>query len=73
MDGELAEAGTGRQTLRQFELEVLKTGATNRPTEPYDRRLADADAMGQLSHGAVHDRSRIKQNMVGDLEFRFAE
>ena len=69
---ELAEAGTGGQALRQFEFEVLETGATDGATEAHDGRLADAHAVGQIGHGAVHHRRRIKQHVVGDLELRLA-
>jgi len=72
-DGELAEAGASGETLRQFELEILKTEATDGAAEAHDGRLADAHRMGQVRHGAVHHRSRIEQYMVGHLELRLAQ
>ena len=72
MDCKLAEARTGSQALRQLELEVLKAGATNGAAEAHDGRLADAHAVGQVGHGTVHHGRRVKQHMIGNLEFRFA-
>ncbi|MCY1296882.1 hypothetical protein D9M70_462960 [compost metagenome] len=70
--GELAEAGAGGQALRQFQLEVLETAAADGAAEAHDGRLADPDALGQIGHGAVHDRCGIEQDVVGDFQFRLA-
>ncbi|MCY1346997.1 hypothetical protein D9M68_418290 [compost metagenome] len=72
VDRELAEAGAGGQALRQFQLEVLETAAADGAAEAHDGRLADPDALGQIGHGAVHDRCGIEQDVVGDFQFRLA-
>lgn len=51
MDRELAEAGAGRQALRQLQLEVLEAAAADGAAETHDGRLADPDPMGQFGHG----------------------
>ena len=70
---ELAEAGAGSQALRQLQLEVLEAAATDGATEAHDGRLADADTMRQLGHGAVHHRCRIEQDVIGHLELGLAQ
>ena len=72
MDRELAEAGPGGKALRQLELEVLEAGAADGPAEAHDGRFTDAHAVGQVRHGTVHHGRRIKEHVIGDLEFRFA-
>jgi|RhiMetStandDraft_4_1073278.scaffolds.fasta_scaffold13451_2 hypothetical protein len=72
MDRKLAKARTSRQALRQLEFQILKTGATNGAAKAHDGRFADANAVGQVGHGAVHHRRRVKQHVVGDLELRLA-
>ncbi|CAM3813145.1 hypothetical protein PSWA111526_12720 [Pseudomonas wadenswilerensis] len=72
MNGELAETCARRQALGQLELEVLEPGTTDRTAKTHDGRLADADAVGKVGHGAMHDGRRIKQHVIGNLEFRFA-
>ena len=72
VDRELAEAGTGGQTLRQFQFQILKTGTTDGATKAHDGRLTDADVVGQVGHGTVHHCRRVKQHVVGDLELRLA-
>jgi hypothetical protein len=71
-DGELAEAGAGSETLRQFQFEVLKSQATDGAAEAHDGRLADPHHMGQVGHGAVHHGSWIEEHMVGHLQLRLA-
>ena len=73
VDGELAKAGTGRQALRQLQLEILETAAADGATETHDGRLADADFLGQVGHGTVHHRGRVLQDVIGDLQFGLAE
>ncbi|KAI1692491.1 hypothetical protein Ddc_23584 [Ditylenchus destructor] len=72
MDRELAKAGTRGQALRQLELQVLEPGATDGAAETHDGRLADAHAVRQVGHGTVHHSRRVKQHVIGNLEFRFA-
>ncbi|MCY1365754.1 hypothetical protein D9M69_526170 [compost metagenome] len=73
VDRELAEARAGGQALRQLELEILEAGAADRPTEAHDGRLADPHVVRQIGHRAVHHRGRVEEDVIGDLEFRFAE
>ena len=73
MNGELAEAGTGRQALRQLQLEILETAAADGTAEAHDGRLADADFLGQVGHGTVHHLGRVLQDVIGDLQFGLAE
>ncbi|MNZ33347.1 hypothetical protein D3C78_506920 [compost metagenome] len=72
MDRELAEARTRRQALRQLQLQVLETRTADGTTEAHDGRLADTNAVGKIGHGAVHHCRRVKQHVIGNLEFRFA-
>ncbi|MCY1310555.1 hypothetical protein D9M70_607550 [compost metagenome] len=72
IDRELTEAGAGGEALRQLQLEILETAAADGPAKAHDGRLADADAVGEIGHGAVHDRSGVLQHMIGDLELRLA-
>ncbi|MNL21823.1 hypothetical protein D3C87_1431320 [compost metagenome] len=68
----LAKTRTRRQALGQLQLQVLKAGTTDGTAKTHDGRLADAHAVGQVGHGAVHHGRRIKQHVVGDLELRLA-
>jgi len=72
MDCKLTKTGTGGQALGQFEFQVLEPGATDGAAEAHDGRLADANAVGQVGHGTVHHSRRVKQHVIGNLEFRFA-
>ena len=57
--------------LRQLELQVLEPRAAYRTTKTHDGGLADTDAVGKVGHGTVHYSRRIKQHVIGNLEFRF--
>jgi hypothetical protein len=68
----LPEARAGGQALGQLEFQVLEAGTTDGTAEAHDGRLTDAHAVGQVGHGTVHYGRRVKQHVVGNLEFRFA-
>ncbi|MNP18564.1 hypothetical protein D3C76_1110520 [compost metagenome] len=72
MDRELPKTGPCRQALGQLELQVLETRATDGAAKAHDGRLTDTHAVGQVGHGTVHHGRRIKQNVIGNLEFRLA-
>ena len=72
MNRKLPEARTGRQALRQLEFQILEPGATDGTAKAHDGRLTDAHAVGQVGHGTVHHGRRVKQHVIGNLEFRFA-
>ncbi len=68
----LPETRTRCQALGQLKFQVLEPGATDGAAEAHDGRLTDAHAVGQVGHGTVHHSRRIKQHVIGNLEFRFA-
>ena len=70
---ELTETGPGSQALRQLQLEILEAAATDGTAKTHDGRLADANTMRQLGHGAVHHRCRIEQDVIGHLELGLAQ
>lgn len=70
---ELPETGASRQALRELEFQILKTGAPDGTAKTHDGGFADANAMGQVGHGAVHHGRRIKQHMIGYLELRLTQ
>jgi hypothetical protein len=70
---ELAETGAGGEALRQFQLEILKTAAADRPAETHDGGLADTDLVSQVGHRAVHDGGGVEQHAVRNLQLRLAQ
>ena len=57
----------------QAQLEILEAVAADGAAETHDGGLADADVVGEVGHGAVHDGSRIHHDLLGDLELRLAQ